>query len=78
MTPEERAARRGAVMEGMIAKGYTRERAEEALGLVAKVLFGPGGRFSKDPAPCVICGSDEQSEQGGLCPDHTYDEGEGE
>lgn len=24
---------------------------------------------------CVICGSSEQSPQGGLCPRHTYDEG---
>lgn len=24
---------------------------------------------------CVICGSSEQSAQGGLCPRHTYDEG---
>lgn len=26
---------------------------------------------------CVICGSTEQSSQGGLCPAHTYDEDEG-
>lgn len=22
---------------------------------------------------CVVCGSTEQSDQGGLCPEHTYD-----
>lgn len=29
-----------------------------------------------EPDPCVICGSFERSEQGGLCPAHTYDEGD--
>ena len=28
----------------------------------------------EDVDRCVICGSVEQSNQGGLCPAHTYDE----
>ena len=51
MTPEEKAAKREAVIEGMVAKGYTRERAEEVIGLITKPLFGPGGRFSDAPTP---------------------------
>lgn len=49
MTPKERAAKREAVIEGMVAKGHTRERAEEVVGLIAKTLFGPGGRFATQP-----------------------------
>lgn len=48
MTPEERAAKREAVIEGMVAKGYTRERAEEVIGAMTKALFGPGGRFARE------------------------------
>ncbi len=48
MTAEEAAAKREAAIEGMVAKGYTRERAEELLGLIGKTLFGPGGRFAKE------------------------------
>lgn len=51
MTPEERAEKREAAVQGMIAKGYTRERAEELLGMVGKALFalfGPNGRFTVD------------------------------
>lgn len=48
MTPEERAAKREAAIEGMVAKGYTRERAEEVIGHIAKTLFGPDGRFGGD------------------------------
>jgi hypothetical protein len=46
MSPEERAAKREAVIQGMIAKGHSRERAEEIVGHIAKTLFGPGGRFN--------------------------------
>ncbi|GAA1138577.1 hypothetical protein [Nocardioides aquiterrae] len=46
MTPEEKAEKREAVIQGMVDKGYTRERAEEVIGSIAKTLFGPGGRFS--------------------------------
>ena len=45
MSPEERAAKREAAVQGMVAKGYTRERAEELLDMVAKALFGPGKPF---------------------------------
>lgn len=48
MTPEERAQKREAAVQGMIAKGYTRERAEELLADIGRTLFGPGGRFEKD------------------------------
>jgi hypothetical protein len=48
MTPEERAEKREAVIQGMVAKGHTRERAEELVGTVAKALFGPGGRFAAE------------------------------
>lgn len=47
MTPEERAEKREAVIAGMVAKGYARDRAEEVVGLIAKALFGPGGRFAQ-------------------------------
>lgn len=45
LTPEERAAKREAAVQGMVAKGYTRERAEEVLGMVSGALFAPGKRF---------------------------------
>lgn len=48
MTPEERAEKREAAIAGMVAKGYTRERAEEVVGTVAKALFAPGGRLAAD------------------------------
>ena len=54
MTPEDRASKREAAVQGMIARGYSRERAEEILGSVSSALFGPGGRFA--PAPS---GSDD-------------------
>lgn len=60
MTPEERAAKREAVIQGMVDKGHSRERAEELIGIVTKTLFGPGGRFAA-PAP-VFAPSDEGSE----------------
>lgn len=47
MSPEEKAEKREQVIQGMIAKGHSRERAEEVIGLIAKTLFGPGGRFTK-------------------------------
>lgn len=47
LTPKERAAKREAIIQGMMAKGYSRERSEEIIGHVAKTLFGPGGRFAK-------------------------------
>lgn len=50
MTPEERAAKREAVIVGMVAKGYTRERAEEIVGNITRALFAPGGRFAPPPA----------------------------
>lgn len=48
MTPEEKAAKREAAIQGMVDRGYSRERAEELIGLVAKTLFGPGGRFARE------------------------------
>jgi hypothetical protein len=48
MTPEERAEKREAVIQGMVAKGHTRERAEELIGSMTKALFGPGGRFAAE------------------------------
>jgi hypothetical protein len=48
MTPEERAEKREGVIQGMVAKGYTRERAEELVGTITKALFGPGGRFAAE------------------------------
>lgn len=48
MTPEERAAKREAAVQGMIAKGYSRDRAEALIQMVAAALFGPGGRFERD------------------------------
>lgn len=48
VTPEERAAKREAVIQGMVDKGYTRERAEEIVGTITRTLFGPGGRFARD------------------------------
>lgn len=48
MTPEEKATKRQAMIDGMVAKGYTPERAEEVIDHVAKTLFGPGGRFARD------------------------------
>lgn len=50
VTPEERAEKREAVIQGMIARGYDRERAEELVDLIAKTLFGPGGRFATPAA----------------------------
>ncbi|HSV40030.1 MAG TPA: hypothetical protein VLI04_14825 [Nocardioidaceae bacterium] len=50
MTPEERAEKREAAIAGMVAKGHTRESAEELIGDITKTLFGPGGRFgAKSP-----------------------------
>ncbi len=46
MTPEERAEKREAAVQGMIAKGYTRERAEALLFDIGRVLFAPNGRFA--------------------------------
>jgi hypothetical protein len=46
MSAEDRAEKREAVIAGMVAKGYSRERAEEVIGLVTDALFGPGGRFA--------------------------------
>lgn len=43
-----KAKKREAAIQGMVARGYTRERAEEVLGKVARALFGPGGRFAPD------------------------------
>jgi hypothetical protein len=37
--------RREAMIQAMIDKGHTRERAEAVFGLIHKTLFGPGGRF---------------------------------
>lgn len=48
MTNEERAEKREAVIQGMVAKGYTRERAEELIGSITGALFGPSGRFASD------------------------------
>lgn len=48
MTPEEKAAHREAVIQGMVNKGHTRERAEELIGIITKTLFGPGGRFASN------------------------------
>ena len=50
MTPEEKVAKREAVIQGMVDKGHTRERAEELVDSIAKTLFGPGGRFEKREA----------------------------
>ena len=47
MTPDERAAKREAAVQGMVARGYSRERAEEILAHVGRTLFGPGGPFAK-------------------------------
>lgn len=47
MTPEEKAAKREAIVQGLVDKGYSRERAEELIGLVNKALFAPGGRFNR-------------------------------
>ena len=47
MTPEERATKREEYVQAMIAKGYTRERAEELQALITTTLFGPGGRFER-------------------------------
>lgn len=47
LTAEEKAAKREAMIEGMVAKGHTRERAEEVIDHIGKTLFGPGGRFAK-------------------------------
>lgn len=44
----ERATKREAAIEGMVAKGYTRERAEELFDLIGRTLFGPGGRFARE------------------------------
>lgn len=46
MSPEEKAAARETAVQGLIARGYTRERAEAVLGMVSKALFGPGGTFA--------------------------------
>lgn len=46
MTPEEKAEKREAAIQGMISRGYSREKAEEAINRVARVLFGPGGPFA--------------------------------
>ena len=41
MTPQEVAAKREAAVQAMIAKGYTRERAEHLLfDVVGKAMFG--------------------------------------
>lgn len=72
MTPEERAEKREAVIAGMVAKGYTRERAEEVIGMVAKTLFGPGGRFAELPLHRTEAGYPNCSTcDGGGCPDCT-------
>jgi DNA polymerase III alpha subunit len=48
MTPEERAEKREVMVQGMVAKGHSRERAEQLLDMVGRALFGPGGRFAKE------------------------------
>lgn len=59
MTPEEKAAKREAVIAGMVARGYTRERAEELIGQITKTLFGPGGRFASEiPSSPGVEGAD--------------------
>ena len=45
LTSDQKAEKREAAIAGMVAKGYTRERAEELIGLVAGALFAPGKRF---------------------------------
>lgn len=47
---EEREAKREAAVQGLIDKGYTRERAVELIELVAGALFAPGKRFGR-PLP---------------------------
>ena len=46
MSPEQRARKREEVVLAMVAKGHSRERAEEILGTVTSALFGPNGRFA--------------------------------
>lgn len=45
MTPEEKAEKREAAIQGLVDKGYSRERAEELIGSVTRALFGPKGFF---------------------------------
>ena len=73
MTPEERTERREAAVRGLIDRGYTRERSEELIAMIAGALFAPGKRFGR-PLPlhrteagyprCSTC-------DGGGCPDCT-------
>jgi hypothetical protein len=51
MTPEERAEKREAMIQGMVDKGHTPERAEELIDMVAAALFAPGKRFGPRHIP---------------------------
>ena len=73
LTPKDIPEKREAAIQGLMAKGYTRDRSEELIGLLAASLFAPGKRFGP-PLPlhrteagyphCSTC-------EGGGCPDCT-------